>query len=116
MVKLKEEKGITLIVLAITVTILIILAGVTIRSIIGENGIIEQAGQAKDETNEATLKEELNSMITLSCSKNGIFNVENFKKRATKQNWVIEQETETQVTVEKYEFKAIIDKNTGEII
>ena len=45
-IKLKEEIGITLISLIITVIVLLILAGVTINLIIGENGIFKIAENA----------------------------------------------------------------------
>ncbi len=40
--KLKRSKGITLIALVITIIVLLILAGVTIASITGENGILRK--------------------------------------------------------------------------
>ena len=42
----KRNKGITLIALAITIIVMLILAGVTIATLTGENGIITQAKQA----------------------------------------------------------------------
>ena len=41
--KLKRSKGITLIALVITIIVLLILAGVTIASITGENGILRKS-------------------------------------------------------------------------
>ena len=49
----KNSKGITLIALVITIIILLILAGVTIATLTGDNGILTQAGKAKDKTTEA---------------------------------------------------------------
>ncbi len=46
----KKEKGITLIALVITIIVLLILAGVTISTLTGENGIITQTSNAKEET------------------------------------------------------------------
>ena len=46
-----EEKGITLIVLVITIIVLLILAGVSIAMLTGNNGILTQASNAK-ETND----------------------------------------------------------------
>ncbi len=40
--KLEESKGITLIALVITIIVLLILAGITIASITGENGILRK--------------------------------------------------------------------------
>ena len=41
--KLKESKGITLIALVITIIVLLILAGVTIATLTGDNGILTKA-------------------------------------------------------------------------
>ena len=49
----KNSKGITLIALVITIIVLLILAGVTIATLTGDNGILTQAGKAKDKTTEA---------------------------------------------------------------
>ena len=43
----KNQKGITLIALVITIIVLLILAGVTINMVLGDNGIIKQAQAAK---------------------------------------------------------------------
>ena len=51
--KFKNAKGITLIALVITIIVLLILAGVTIATLTGDNGILNQAGKAKDKTTEA---------------------------------------------------------------
>ena len=42
-VKLEGSKGITLIALVITIIVLLILAGITIASITGENGILRKS-------------------------------------------------------------------------
>ena len=46
----KQEKGITLISLVITIIVLLILAGVTINFILGQNGIMSQAKLAAEKT------------------------------------------------------------------
>ncbi len=54
---LKKEKGITLVALSVTIIIMIILAGITIRGLIGENGLVEQAKRARDDTKESAQKD-----------------------------------------------------------
>ena len=49
--KNQMSKGITLIALVITIIVLLILAGVSISMLIGENGILKQASDAKVMTN-----------------------------------------------------------------
>ena len=67
-----NEKGITLVALVVTLIVLLILAGVTITSLLGDNGIIKKAQEAvnamdesiKAEQNEINaLIEELNSVV-----------------------------------------------------
>ena len=55
----KGNKGITLIALVITIIILLILAGITIGLVTGDNGILAQATRAKEETEIAQEKEEI---------------------------------------------------------
>lgn len=64
-IRRKREKGITLIALVITVIILIILATVTINVVLGEDGLIQRAQEAKRLTEQATVKEqqELNALM-----------------------------------------------------
>ena len=56
--KFGESNGITLIALVITIIVLLILAGVTIAMLTGDNGIISKAMQAKIRTEEAKETEE----------------------------------------------------------
>ena len=49
----KKEKGITLIALVITIVVLLILAGVTITALSGDNGILTRAKDAKEKTEQA---------------------------------------------------------------
>ncbi|MCI8443855.1 MAG: hypothetical protein HFJ37_01550 [Clostridia bacterium] len=53
-------KGITLISLAITMIILLILAGITMVALTGENGILSQATKAKEETRIGAIVEQWN--------------------------------------------------------
>ena len=55
---IKEREGITLIALVITIIVLLILAGVSIAMLTGDNGIITQAQNAKEKTEEARIREE----------------------------------------------------------
>ena len=47
---MRNNKGITLIALVITIIVLLILAGVSIAMLTGDNGILKQAGNARDNT------------------------------------------------------------------
>lgn len=50
----KTEKGITLVTLVVTIVVLLILAGVSINLVLGNNGIIAKAKEAKTKSAEAT--------------------------------------------------------------
>ena len=53
------NKGITLIALVITIIVLLILAGVSIAMLTGENGVLTKATEAKEQTEIAQEKEEI---------------------------------------------------------
>ena len=55
---MKKNKGITLIALAITIILLLILAGVTVAELASDNGIIKKAFEAKDKQEEGDQKEQ----------------------------------------------------------
>ena len=55
---MKKNKGITLIALVITIIVLLILAGVAIEMLSGENGILKKAAEAKTKTEQAQKEEE----------------------------------------------------------
>ena len=48
--KLKNEKGITLVALVITIIVLLILAGVTLSMVMGDSGIFGKSNSAKEKT------------------------------------------------------------------
>ena len=65
--KFKEKRGITLIALVVTIIVLLILAGISISMLTGQNGILNRAGEAKEQTTAAQKNEEenLNTMQDL---------------------------------------------------
>ncbi len=54
-----EKQGITLIALVITIIVLLILAGVSIATLMGDNGILTKAQTAKEETQKASEEEQI---------------------------------------------------------
>ena len=65
----KENSGITLIALVISVIVLLILSGISISMISGENGILKQAGNARTQTDIAGEKEILQTSALAAISK-----------------------------------------------
>lgn len=60
---MKNNKGITLIALVITIIVLLILAGVALAMLSGDNGILTKASKAVEDTDEADKKEEVSRAI-----------------------------------------------------
>ena len=77
--KTKEAKGITLIALVITIIVLLILAGVTIATLTGDNGILGKANDAKTQTEQAKEDENLKIAIAGSYGTDGKFNLKDLK-------------------------------------
>ena len=83
--KTKEAKGITLIALVITIIVLLILAGVTIATLTGDNGILKKAGDAKTQTEQAKADENLKIAIAGSYGTDGKLNLKDLKDNLTNQ-------------------------------
>ena len=84
----RKEKGITLIALVITIIVLLILAGVSIAMLTGDNGILTQARNAKEETEKASELEGIQLAVIGSETKDNeyldILDEESFKKELEK--------------------------------
>ena len=65
MKSIKKQRGITLIALAVTIVVILILAGVTIDAVFSENGIINKAKEAADRMNDLVKEDEakLNELL-----------------------------------------------------
>lgn len=57
--KTRNSKGITLIALVITIIVLLILAGISIAMLTGDNGLLTKASKAKTDTEKATAREKV---------------------------------------------------------
>ena len=72
----REQKGITLVALVITIIVLLILAGVTIAALSGPNGILSNATQATEDTAISEAKEAvtmaINTLLTNGIADNTI--------------------------------------------
>ena len=77
---MKNQRGITLIALVITIIVLLILAGVSIAMLTGENGILNKATSSRSATNEAEVVERIN--LALNAVKAEIFD-----QQVDEQNW-----------------------------
>ena len=57
--KFGRNKGITLIALVVTIIVLLLLAGISINMLTGENGILNRTSDAKNKTKQSSLGEEI---------------------------------------------------------
>ena len=56
-------KGITLVALVVTIVVLLILAGVSINTVLGDDGIIKKAKEAAETTKRVSAEEEMNRLV-----------------------------------------------------
>ena len=70
--QLKTNKGITLIALVITIIVLLILAGVTIATLTGDNGILTKAQNAKEKNAQKTVEKQINLAVQASRINEGL--------------------------------------------
>lgn len=85
---LKTSNGITLIALVITIIVLLILAGISIGMLSGDNGILGQAGNAKTQTDIAEEKEIIDLAVVhaMGKSKYGDIDETSFTNELEKNN------------------------------
>ena len=134
MEKLKKTNGITLIALIVTIIVLLILAGVSIAMLTGENGILTQAKKAEEETEIANEKEAIQlEMINKEINNKKEYIGEELKDRtlANGDNWKIVSANdtnkiygtgyyfvETGTNLENYgatKYEWVINYDTGEV-
>ena len=60
---MKRNKGITLIALVVTIVVLLILAGITINYVMGDNSIFQKAVTAKEKTQTAQIREKIEFVV-----------------------------------------------------
>ncbi len=78
---MRNQRGITLIALVITIIVLLILAGVSIAMLTGQNGILTRANQAGTATNTASNEEivklAISNILTEYYAGNSTLNITN---------------------------------------
>ena len=70
--RVNGKNGITLIALVITIIVLLILAGVTIATLTGDNGILTKAQSAKEKNAQKTVEEQINLAVQASRINEGL--------------------------------------------
>ena len=115
--EIAKNRGITLIALVITIIVLLIIAGISVAALTGNNGILTQADRAKDSSNREAVKEKVEVEALGSIDKRGNFNKETFKTNVEKNlkgSSITEKENSIIVKIDGY--KVTIDGTTGDIV
>ena len=114
-----KNKGITLIALIIMIIVLLILAGVSIAVITGNNGILTQANKAKNDNNIAGIKEKVQVEALGSIDKSGEFDkdafMNNLKNNLTLTDSDIIENTDGTIIVEIDGYEVKVNVMTGEV-
>ena len=112
---LNNKKGITLIALVVTVIVLIILAGVSINAVLGDNGIIKKANQAASVTKEAEVKEAINRTILEFYLTNDYETLEDFLKAKAEDGSIdsVTKNADGTLTVKKGEYSVTVENKTN---
>ena len=106
----KNSRGITLIALVITIIVLLILAGVTLNIVTGNNGILGKAKISADTSKEKSAKEqvELKMAEYETEFKEGVYVNHEVDVNKTMGEWLLEKKTGEQAT-EDYKFEITKD-------
>lgn len=84
--KKSEQSGITLVALVVTIIILLVLAGITVASLTGDNGLIGKTGEAKKQTEISEGTEQLEIAVNQSFNKRGNIDTAKLAKNLSKIN------------------------------
>lgn len=109
-------KGITLIALVITIIILLLLTGISIGMLTGENGLLTKATESKNQTEQENAKEKIQISMMSSYDKEGFWHVAIFKEEIKKEGGSIIAEEEEKIIVEMDGYYANIDIEKGKIV
>ncbi len=102
----KKERGITLIALVITIIVLLILAGVSIAMLTGDNGILTKATEAKQNTEKAEIEEQVRLAVNASYDNSGNLDNAQLKENLNKIEGITKIDTVSfpqKVTIDGYQ-------------
>ena len=115
--KNSKERGITLIALIVTIIVLLILAGVTIATLTGENGIITKAIEARERTNQASAEEQVRLAVAASIGIDGKINLDELNKELENIDaYYKENPISSTNKIEEGDFPAVVTVDGYEVI
>ena len=83
--KINTKSGITLIALVVTIIVLLLLAGISVQMLTGDNGILQRAGEAKEAQEKAKIEELLKLATLGGYDNNGALNANMIKQNILKE-------------------------------
>ena len=90
-----NQSGITLIALVVTIVVLLILAGITIALVFGQNGVIKKAQDSKEETAIGEMREKLEmAKVPVYADGNGSYKVEDYWDRIESEGLITDKEVD----------------------
>ena len=116
-----KEKGITLIALVITIIVLLILAGVAIATLLGDNGIITRATTAKEKTQQAGAVERVQVEVQGSYGADGFLDYTELQKNLNNVQGIDKESIPTSIESASFPIKVTVDgmnieiKENGEV-
>ena len=94
--KISGAKGITLIVLVVTIVVLLILAGITISAVFDDGGIMDKAKESESKMNEGIQrdKDDVNTLANMLKNYTAIFGGETYNKASKNSDGTLKENTE----------------------
>lgn len=106
----RDQKGITMVSLVVTIIVLLILAGVSIYFITGDNGIIKNAKKARNETYQEMVNEEVEQIVAeYEISNTGETLEEFLKKKVPERLDEVTRIDDDKIEVKKDGYSVILD-------
>ena len=96
--KKSKASGITLIALVVTIIVLLLLVGISIMMLSGNNGILQRAGEAKEETKKEAAREQIKLEILATLDNDGKLNLQNLTANLEKINTDVTDINNTELT------------------
>ena len=90
-----NQNGITLIALVVTIVVLLILAGITIALVFGQNGVIKKAQESQEQTAIGEMREKLEmAKVPVYADGNGSYKVEDYWDRIESEGLITDKEVD----------------------
>ena len=111
-----QNKGITLIALIITIIILLILAGVAINMVLGQNGILNNSKEATQKYKDSQEKEELSLMLSNYYMTKAEDDNVDLEAYLNENNAILQGEQDGSYIIKYKEYEFVVKKDSLEVL